>query len=291
MNTSGWLRCVFTSVLFLLQTLGIYLFQVLHRKTFLDPVVKPFERLTYRISGVNPEKEQGWILYTVAMLIFEVVTTLFTYLILRFQNFLPLNPQGQAGVTDHLAFNTAWSFATNTNWQSYDGESTMSYLSQMLALASHNFFSAAVGIAIASAVVSGIARPATKRSAISGLIWCVLTIICFFRSASYTHVSGYPGVPQNQAIRHGKVVRSDRAGTKKMTLEIQSKIKGNPVMVDQKLIPRASSKGQSHRRWRSRCSGPMVEATLTRTQLTPLRIPRPSQTLFRCSQSLPSLAP
>src|SRR5258707_5421686 len=96
------------------------------------------------------------------MVICEVVTVLLTYLILRFQNFLPLNPQGQAAVTDHLAFNTAWSFATNTNWQSYGGESTMSYLSQMLALASHNFFSAAIGIAIAAALIRGIARNQSK---------------------------------------------------------------------------------------------------------------------------------
>src|SRR5260370_8217265 len=121
----------------------MHLFQVLdaNGRTFLDPVIKPFERLTYRIFGVNAEKEQGWILYTIAMLIFEVVTMLLTYLILRFQNFLPLNPQGQAGVTDHLAFNTAWSFATNTNWQRYGGESPIRYLSQMLPLTPPTFFS------------------------------------------------------------------------------------------------------------------------------------------------------
>src|ERR1700693_3288664 len=162
MNISGWFQLALYLVLLILITkpLGLFLFQVLdaNGKTFLDPVIKPFERLTYRIFGVNPEKEQGWIPYTISMLLFELVTVLFTYLILRFQNFLPLNPQGQAGVTDHLAFNTAWSFATNTNWQSYGGENTMTYLSQMLALASHNFFSAAVGIAIAAAVIRGIAR-------------------------------------------------------------------------------------------------------------------------------------
>src|ERR1700733_1560996 len=181
MNISGWLQLALFLVALILITkpLGIYLFQVLdaNGKTFLDPVIKPFERLTYRIFGVNPEKEQGWILYTIAMLIFEVVTVLMTYLILRFQNFLPLNPQGQAGVTDHLAFNTAWSFATNTNWQSYGGESTMSYLSQMLALASHNFFSAAIGISIAAAVVRGITRHSTKTL---GNFWVDLVRINYY---------------------------------------------------------------------------------------------------------------
>ena len=181
MNISGWLQLALYIVVLVLITkpLGIHLFKVLdaNGKTFLDPVIKPFERLTYRIFGVNPEKEQGWILYTIAMLIFEVVTMLLTYLILRFQNFLPLNPQGQAGVTDHLAFNTAWSFATNTNWQSYGGESTMSYLSQMLALASHNFFSAAIGIAIAGAVVRGIARHSTKTL---GNFWVDLVRINYY---------------------------------------------------------------------------------------------------------------
>jgi K+-transporting ATPase ATPase A chain len=111
MNISGWLQLAFYIVVLVLITrpLGLFLFQVLasNGETFLDLVIKPLENLTYRIFGVNPEREQGWIHYTVSMLIFEVMTVLGTYLVLRFQNFLPLNPQGQAGVTDHLAFNTA----------------------------------------------------------------------------------------------------------------------------------------------------------------------------------------
>ena len=113
-------------------------------------------------AAVDPEKEQHWKHYTISMLIFSLFTMLVTYAILRLQAMLPLqhllNPQGFSGVPDHLAFNTAASFTTNTNWQSYGGESTMSYLSQMVALASQNFFSAAVGIAIAAALVRGIAR-------------------------------------------------------------------------------------------------------------------------------------
>jgi K+-transporting ATPase ATPase A chain len=243
MNISGWLQLALYIVLLVLITkpLGIYLFQVLdtNGKTFLDPVIKPFERLTYRIFGVNSEKEQGWILYTVAMLIFEVVTTLFTYLILRFQNFLPLNPQGQAGVTDHLAFNTAWSFATNTNWQSYGGESTMSYLSQMLALASHNFFSAAIGIAIAAAVVRGISRPSSKTV---GNFWVDLVRINYYLllpiSIVYAIFLVAQGVPQNfkpydtakvVEVQTVQVPKKDDAGNP------VKDGKGNPVMVDQKV--------------------------------------------------------
>jgi K+-transporting ATPase ATPase A chain len=243
MNISGWLQLVLYIVVLILITkpLGIYLFQVLdvNGKTFLDPVLKPFERLTYRIFGVNPEKEQGWILYTVAMLIFELVTVLMTYLILRFQNFLPLNPQGQAGVTDHLAFNTAWSFATNTNWQSYGGESTMSYLSQMLALASHNFFSAAIGIAIAAAVVRGIARHSTKTL---GNFWVDLVRINYYLLLPISIVFAIflvaQGVPQNfNPYDKAKVVEAQ-------TVQVPKKddagnavkdAKGNPVMVDQKV--------------------------------------------------------
>ncbi len=109
-------------------------------------------------AGVDPLKEQSWKGYTISMLIFSMVTMLVTYAILRLQGMLPLNPQGFSSVADHLAFDTAASFTTNTNWQSYGGESTMSYLSQMVALASQNYFSAAVGIAIAAALVRGIAR-------------------------------------------------------------------------------------------------------------------------------------
>src|SRR6202045_2150884 len=243
MNMSGWLQLAFFLIVLILITkpLGIYLFQVLdvNGKTFLDPVIKPFERLTYRLFGVDPEKEQGWILYTIAMLIFEVVTMLLTYLILRFQNFLPLNPQGQAGVTEHLAFNTAWSFATNTNWQSYGGESTMSYLSQMLALASHNFFSAAIGIAIAGAVVRGIARHSTKTL---GNFWVDLVRINYYLlipiSVVYAIFLVAQGVPQNfKPYDTAKVVEAQ-------TVQVPKKDdagnpvkdeKGNPVMVDQKV--------------------------------------------------------
>ena len=162
MHSTDWLQfALFIGLLALItKPLGIYLTQVLdvNGKTWLDPVLRPLERLTYSLMGLDRNKEQGWKQYTLAMLLFSLVGVLFTYLILRFQHLLPLNPQNLPGLSDHLAFNTAVSFTTNTNWQSYGGESTMSYFSQMVALTIHNFTSAAVGISIAAALVRGIAR-------------------------------------------------------------------------------------------------------------------------------------
>ena len=161
-NPNSWFQfALYVGALLLVtKPLGLYLVQVLDARgrTWLDPVIRPVERLTYRLCGINPANEQGWIGYTFALLAFSLVGLLFTYFILRFQDHLPLNPQSLPGLTPHLAFNTAASFTTNTNWQSYSGESTMSYFSQMVALTIHNFTSAAVGIAIAAALVRGIAR-------------------------------------------------------------------------------------------------------------------------------------
>src|SRR5215468_5666230 len=166
MQSSGWLQlAVFVVVLAAItKPMGLYLMQVLdaNGKTWLDPVIKPLEKLTYRVMGVRADEEHDWRRYTWAMLLFSLVSCLFTYGILRLQDKLPFqslfNPQGLPTLTPHLAFNTAVSFTTNTNWQSYGGESTMSYFSQMVALTIHNFTSAAVGIALAAALVRGIAR-------------------------------------------------------------------------------------------------------------------------------------
>lgn len=162
MQTTDWLQlALFIGLLALItKPLGIYLTKVLdaNGKTFLDPVIRPLERMTYSLMGVDRNKEQNWKQYTFAMLLFSIVGCVFTYTILRLQHLLPLNPQGLPGLSDHLAFNTAISFTTNTNWQSYGGEGTMSYFSQMVGLALHNFVSAATGIAIAAALVRGIAR-------------------------------------------------------------------------------------------------------------------------------------
>ncbi|HVU34873.1 MAG TPA: potassium-transporting ATPase subunit KdpA [Opitutaceae bacterium] len=158
----AWLQfALYIGVLLLItKPLGLYLVRVLDvdGRTWLDPVVRPFERLTYRLCGIDPRREQSWRGYTFAMLAFSFVGMLFTYFILRYQDHLPLNPQHLPGLSPALAFNTAASFTTNTNWQNYGGENTMSYFSQMVALTIHNFTSAAVGIAIAAALVRGIAR-------------------------------------------------------------------------------------------------------------------------------------
>src|SRR5678815_4233448 len=166
MQTSDWLQFgLFVIALALItKPLGLYLVRVLdaNGRTWLDPVLRPLEHFTYRLMGVQRNEEQGWKQYTIAMLLFSLVGCLYTYAILRLQHLLPLNPQGLGAVSPDLASNTAVSFATNTNWQSYVGETTMSYLSQMLGLAFHNFVSAATGIAIAAALVRGISRHSAK---------------------------------------------------------------------------------------------------------------------------------
>ena len=154
MSLRDWLQLVLFLVILigLTKPLGIYLDKIFDgAKTILSPVLLPVERLIYRILRVNPEEDQHWTQYAVHLLIFSAVSLAFSYAILRLQHYLPLNPSGQGVISPHLAFNTAMSFTTNTNWQSYSGESTMSYLSQMVALVIHNFFSAAVGIGVAVA--------------------------------------------------------------------------------------------------------------------------------------------
>ncbi len=148
--------------------LGLWMVKVFQgERTFMHPVVRPLERACYWAMGVNENDEQTWLRYTVSMLVFSVVSFLFTYALLRLQGHLPfndfgLNPQGFGPVAPDLALNTAISFTTNTNWQNYTGEQTMSYLSQMLALVIHNFLSAAVGIAIAVALFRGISNRTVK---------------------------------------------------------------------------------------------------------------------------------
>jgi len=181
MNTSGWIQLALyvATLAILTQPMGIYLMAVLDAdgKTWLDPVLKPLERLTYKIMGLRAGDEQDWRQYTLAMLLFSLVGCLFTYTILRLQNLLPLNPQGFGALSPDLAFNTAVSFTTNTNWQNYGGESTMSYFSQMVALVIHNFTSAATGIAIAAALVRGLSRHSTR---FLGNFWVDLVRITYY---------------------------------------------------------------------------------------------------------------
>lgn len=181
MAVIDWLQlAVFILVLAALtKPFGCYLAGVLDAsgKTLLDPLVKPVERLLWRLLGLDPKREQDWKEYARSVLLFSAMGTLFTYAMLRLQGWLPLNPQGFAGVPADLAFNTAVSFATNTNWQNYGGESTMSYWSQMVALTFQNFVSAAAGIAVAAALVRGIVRDQAKTI---GNFWMDLTRICLY---------------------------------------------------------------------------------------------------------------
>src|SRR5260370_5301324 len=141
MTSSGWLQLALyiAALAAITKPMGLYLVQVLdaNGRTWVDPVMKPLERLTYRLMGVDSGKEHDWKQYTLAMLRFSLVSCLFTYAILRLQHLLPLNPQGFGAVSPDLAFNTAVSFTTNTNWQSYGAEATMSYFSQKVALVFH----------------------------------------------------------------------------------------------------------------------------------------------------------
>jgi potassium-transporting ATPase potassium-binding subunit len=161
MTLNGWFQILlyFMVILLVTKPTGVFMAKVFSReKTWLDPVMRPLERLLYRLTRVDEDREMRWTEYSVAMLLFSAVSMLLLYLLERTQQWLPFNPQKFAAVAPDLAFNTAASFTTNTNWQFYTGEQVMSYLTQMAGLAFHNFASAAVGIALAVAFIRGIAR-------------------------------------------------------------------------------------------------------------------------------------
>jgi len=162
MTINGWFQILFFLLLIFLVTkpLGIFMARVFSRKkTFMDPVLRPIEQVVYRLTGVDENHEMRWTEYAACMLLFSLVSMLVLYVMQRLQGYLPLNPQKFGAVTPaHLAFNTAASFTTNTNWQAYSGETTMSYFTQMAGLAYHNFMSAALGISLAIAFIRGIAR-------------------------------------------------------------------------------------------------------------------------------------
>jgi K+-transporting ATPase ATPase A chain len=175
MTWQGWAGIVFTIGISVLLSwpLGLYMAKVWKgEKTWLTPVFKPVERLLYGVSGVDPEEGQGWVSYTLSMLAFSAAGFLLLYAILRLQQFLPLNPQGFAGMSPHLAFNTAMSFVANTNWQSYGGESTLGHFAQMAGLTVQNFVSGATGLAIAAALARAFAA---NRGEKLGNFWADLT--------------------------------------------------------------------------------------------------------------------
>ena len=201
MSVNGWLQFAIYSLILLatVKPVGIYLARVLEgERTWLDPVLRPIERLIYKLCGVHAESEMNWREYAFGVLGFSAVSMMLTYGIERLQNHLPWNPQGLAAVGSDLAWNTAASFTTNTNWQSYVPEATMSYLTEMAGLATHNFWSAAVGIVVAVALIRGIKR---TSSGTIGNFWVDMT-----RSILYVLLPGSliyalllvgQGVPQN----------------------------------------------------------------------------------------------
>jgi K+-transporting ATPase ATPase A chain len=179
--------------------LGLYMARVFAGvRTVLDPLLKPIERAIYRVCGIHPATEQTWVEYAVSMLLFSAVGMLLLYAIERLQYFLPLNPQKFGAVAPDLAFNTAASFTTNTNWQAYGGESTMSYFTQMAGLAFHNFVSAAAGIAVAIAVIRGFVRRSAKTL---GNFWFDLTRATLWVLLPISVIGGlllvWQGVPDN----------------------------------------------------------------------------------------------
>ena len=209
MTAIGWLQAIafFAIILALTKPLGLYLARVFEgERTWFSPLLEPVERAIYRLCGVRADEEMSWVVYALSMLAFSAIGLAYLYVLLRTQKWLPLNPQHIDNMTPDLAWNTAVSFLTNTNWQFYSGESAMSYLSQMAGLAWHNFVSAAVGIAIAVAVVRGVARTTLTTL---GNFWVDLTRATLYVLLPISIVVGLflvaQGVPQNfnayQAVR------------------------------------------------------------------------------------------
>jgi K+-transporting ATPase ATPase A chain len=203
MSVNGWLQFAIYSVILLatVRPVGIYLTRVLEgERTWLDPVLRPFERIIYKLCGVRADKEMNWREYAFAMLGFSAASLVLTYALERLQGFVQgwANPQHLAAVGPDLAWNTAASFTTNTNWQFYSPESTMSYLTEMAGLATHNFWSAAAGIVVAVALIRGIKR--TQSSTI-GNFWVDMTRTLFYVLLPACIVYGlllvWQGVPQN----------------------------------------------------------------------------------------------
>ncbi|HEX8712483.1 MAG TPA: potassium-transporting ATPase subunit KdpA [Terracidiphilus sp.] len=201
MSANGWLQFAIYSIVLLatIRPVGIYLAHVMEgERTWLDPILRPCERLIYKLCAVNADREMNWRQYTWALLGFSAVTMVFTYAIERLQQYLPWNPQHLGGVAPDLAFNTAASFTTNTNWQFYSGESTMSYFTQMMGLATHNFWSAAAGIVVAIALIRGIKR---TSAATIGNFWVDMTRTLLYvlgpACVLYALFLVWQGVPQN----------------------------------------------------------------------------------------------
>ena len=240
MTLNGWLQILFFLALVFAVTkpLGVFMARVFNReRTFLDSVLRPVERLIYRLTGVEESREMRWTEYAVAMLLFSVVSMLVLYLLQRLQGVLPLNPQKLAGVDADLAFNTAASFMTNTNWQSYVPEVTMSYLTQMAGLAYHNFVSAAVGIALAVAFIRGIARRGAETlgnfwvDMVRAVLWVLLPfcIVIALLLVSQGVVQNLKAADTARLVEPQTIEETTEDGTKKQTVISEQTIAQGPV--------------------------------------------------------------
>jgi potassium-transporting ATPase potassium-binding subunit len=253
MTLNGWLQILvfLVAVLAVTKPLGRFMARVFSReRTWLDPALRPIERLIYRATGVDEAREMRWTEYAAAMLLFSVVSMLALYLMQRLQQWLPLNPQGFAAVPPDLAFNTAASFTTNTNWQAYSGESTMSYLTQMAGLAYHNFVSAATGIALAIAFIRGIAQ---KEKDTIGNFWvdlvrCTLWVLVpFCLVGALALVS--QGVVQNlrpydkAAVVDPQTVTAPDAAGKPQTTVVKEQIIAQGPAASQEIIKEFGTNG------------------------------------------------
>jgi K+-transporting ATPase ATPase A chain len=253
MTVNGWFQILvfLAAILAVTKPLGRFMARVFNREpTWLDPVLRPIERLIYRATGVDEMREMRWTEYAVAMLLFSAVSMLLLYLLLRVQQWLPSNPQGFTALPQDLAFNTAASFTTNTNWQAYSGESTMSYLTQMAGLAYHNFVSAATGIALAIALIRGIAQ---KEKDTIGNFWvdlvrCSLWVLlpcCFVGALALVSQGVVQNVrPYNKAavIDPQTVTAPDAAGKPQTTVVREQVIAQGPV-ASQEIIKEFGTNG------------------------------------------------
>ena len=253
MTLNGWLQILFFLLAVFLVTppLGSFMARVFTRqRTWLDPIMRPFERLVYRTTGVNESHEMRWTEYAVSVLLFSVVSMLVLYFIQRLQGGLPWNPQGFGAVAPDLAFNTAASFTTNTNWQAYGGESTMSYLTQMAGLAYHNFVSAAVGIAVAIAFIRGIAQ---REKETIGNFWVDMTRATLWVLLPLAIVGALflvsQGVVQNlkaydhvQVLDPSTVTTKDAAG-KETTTQLTEQVIAQGPVASQEIIKQFGTNG------------------------------------------------
>ena len=253
MTLNGWLQILFFLLAVFLVTppLGSFMARVFTRqRTWLDPIMRPFERLVYRTTGVNESHEMRWTEYAVSVLLFSVVSMLVLYFIQRLQGGLPWNPQGFGAVAPDLAFNTAASFTTNTNWQAYGGESTMSYLTQMAGLAYHNFVSAAVGIAVAIAFIRGIAQ---REKETIGNFWVDMTRATLWVLLPLAIVGALflvsQGVVQNlkaydhvQVLDPQTVTTTDAAG-KETTTQLTEQVIAQGPVASQEIIKQFGTNG------------------------------------------------